>query len=609
MSLDRGRSSFEPFAPAEIEQSIPARFRAIARRHAARPAAIDAAGGVVDYGALDEATSALARAILERRGDVEEPVALVMRQGVGAIAATLAALKAGKIYAPLDARWPAAYLAGVLGDVAPGLALADAAGRAALARLPRGGPPLEVLAVDALPAGTADDPEVPIAPARAACIYYTSGSTGRPKGVLDCHRNVLHNVARYTNRLAVGPEDRLTLLQAPAFSGAVSSLFTALLNGAASCPLDVDAAGAEAIGPWLRARAVTIHHSVPALFRAALAHGGVWPALRVVRLEGDRASARDVELFRRHCPDGAVLAHGLGATECGLVAQLLVARRAALPAGAVPIGTPVPGVEVQLVREDGGEAAVGQIGEIVVRSRYLALGYWRQPELTAARFRDDPAGHGMRRYHTGDLGRRRADGAIEHLGRADGSAKVRGALVDLGAVEAAVLAHPGVAEAVALVRANDPEAPRLVAYVVAAGHARPTVSALRRTVAEHLPTALVPSAYVFLPGLPLDANGKVDRRALPAPGAARPEQDRRFVAPRDATEVQVAAVWASVLGLERVGIHDDFLDLGGDSLGAERVAARLRDDAGMAVSAAEILAAGTVAAIAAGAAARARRAV
>ena len=186
---------------------------------------------------------------------------------------------------------------------------------------------------------------------------------------------------------------------------------------------------------------------------------------------------------------------------------------------------------------------------------------------------------------------------------------MRGAAVDVAAVEAAVLAHAGVTEAAALVRADDPEAPRLVAYVVAPGPARPTVSALRRTVAEHLPAALVPSAYVFLPGLPLDANGKVDRRALPAPSMERPEQDRHFVAPRDAVEARVALVWASVLGLDRVGIHDDFLDLGGDSLGAERIAARLQDVAGIDASAAEVLAAGTVAAIAAGAAARARRAV
>ena len=597
MSSERTRTAyaFEPFAPAEVEQSIPARFRAVARRHAARPAVIDAAGRVVDYAALDGASSALAHAILERRGDGEEPVALVLCQGVDAVAAILGALKAGKIYVPLDATWPARRLADVLDDVAPGLILADAAGRAALA----GARGPEVLAVDGLPATAARDPELTLAPGRGAYVYYTSGSTGRPKGVLDCHRNVLHNVLRYTNQLAVGPDDRLSLLQSPGFSGAVSSLFTAILNGAAACPLDLAAAGADAIGGWLRDRGVTIYHSVPALFRAAVAAGGEWPALRVIRLEGDRASTRDVETFRRHFPAGCVFANGLGATECGLISQFFLDGSAPIPAGPVPIGTPVPGMGVCIVDGDGSAVEAGRIGEIEVRSRYLALGYWGQPELTRARFLPDPAGDGVRRYRTGDLGRRREDGLVEHLGRADGSVKLRGERVDVVEIETALLEHPAVAEAAAAVRADDPEAPRLVAHVVPRAGAHLTVSGLRRLLSERLPAALVPSAYVLLERLPLDANGKVDRRALPPPGAARPEQDRLLVPPRDATEARVASVWASLLGLERVGVEDDFMDLGGDSLLATRIATRLRVDAGIDVSAAELLAAGTVAAVAA----------
>src|SRR4030095_2694489 len=265
--------------------------------------------------------------------------------------------------------------------------------------------------------GAGEAPGLVISPDAGAYIFYTSGSTGRTKGVLDTHRSVLHNVMRYTNTLHLAADDRLTLLQGPAFSGAVSSLFGALLNGAACFPFDVGREGADRLPTWLAAECITIYHSVPALFRQVAPHGGALPALRLVRLEGDGASPRDLALLQRHFTRDCVLVNGLGATECGLVRQFFFTPAHPLPEGVVPIGEAVEDMEIAVVGEDGRPVPSGAVGEITVRSRYLAAGYWRRPELTAERFSDAGTERGLRVYRTGDAGRWRADGMLEHLGR------------------------------------------------------------------------------------------------------------------------------------------------------------------------------------------------
>ena len=232
-------------------------------------------------------------------------------------------------------------------------------------------------------------------PSAAAYIYSTSGSTGRSKAVVDSHRNVLHNVWRYTNSLAIGPGDRLSLVQSSTFSGAVLSMFGALVNGAVCILFDVRRDGAAALGRWARDEA----DDVPRLTRAVpgpCADGERFPDIRVVRLEGDAASWSDVELFRARFDRGAVLVNGLGATETGLVRQFFVDHDTPLGTGGLPLGYPVPDMDVRLVDEDGDPVPPGDPGEIEVRSRFLALGYHGDAERTAGPI---PAGHGLGRGH------------------------------------------------------------------------------------------------------------------------------------------------------------------------------------------------------------------
>ncbi|MFI5373091.1 MAG: AMP-binding protein [Candidatus Rokuibacteriota bacterium] len=580
---------FVPFERAAIEQSIPRRF---AQQVAAGPdrLAVKLRSASLTYAELDRRADLVARAI-RARGIRAEPVAVVVEQGLSLLPAILGTLKTGRIYVPLEVGLGRDRLRHLLRDSCASTALVTASA-ACLVR-DAADPDLDLLDVDDLPSGApAEAPEIEIAATAPAYIYYTTGSTGEPKGVVDSHRNVLHNVMRYTNGLGIGPGDRLTLLQSPGFSGAVSSMFCALLNGATSLPFDVRLAGGGELADYVDREGVTIYHSVPTIFRSFLRGDRVFPGVRVVRLEGDRSARLDVELFRRHFAPGCVLANGLGATETGLVRRFLLGRETPFDGDLVPIGYPVEDMEVAVLDDDGKPAAPGEVGEISVRSEYLALGYWNRPDLTARAFETDA--RGRRAYRTGDLGRLRADGCLEHLGRRDSRTKIRGVTVSLAEVEAALARLPSIREAAVIAGTDAHHERRLLAYYVPAAGSEPTVSELRRHLAEELPPQMIPSRYRRLAALPLNQNLKVDRNALPAPTRARPALDQAYAPPEDPTQSELVRIWQELLEVEPVGIRDDFFDLGGDSLLATEMLAAIEEAIGVEASPSILLSGSTV---------------
>ena len=370
-----GDAGFAVFQAGWVEQSLPDRFGRMVAAHRDCLAVADAAGRTT-YGQLDELTGRIAGAIVERLGAGWEPVALVLRQGLISVAATLGTLRAGKAYAPLDPSDPPARLAEIAEHLGARLILVDRE-TAPLAEA-MAGPGRDLLVVNDLPRRSGPPPEIDVPPGAIAYVYFTSGSTGRPKGVVNTHRNVLHNVLRYTNALRISPSDRLSLLQAPSFSGAVSSTFGALLNGAALFPFSFSGERLEDLAAMVRAERVTVYHSVPSILRGMVAvSGDIYPDVRVVRLEGDRASSLDVELHRRHFSAGSILANGLGTTETGLCRQLRVPTTAPVAEGVLPVGYPVPDVNVAVVDEEGLPLPAGSAGEIAVaeplpRARVLA---------------------------------------------------------------------------------------------------------------------------------------------------------------------------------------------------------------------------------------------
>lgn len=594
-----------PFRPEDVEQSVPARFAQQVRRHPGR-VAVAAGAQTLTYAALDRAANRVAHAVIARsRPDsrpAQAPVALLFEHGSAAIVAMLGALKGGQCYVFLDPALPPARLAFLLDDAQAVMVVTNtrnlALARALVATEE------DALDLDTLAPGVGEaDPRRALGPDALFGLIYTSGSTGQPKAVVHDHRNMLSMVGVYADSMRLCPDDRLTLLASCSVNTAVLNILGALLNGAAVHPFDVRTEGVARLPAWLRREGITIYHSVPTLFRQlldALAGEAPPPAMRVIYLGGEAVYRRDVERFRERFGPDCLLLHGLGCTELSLIRQFYIDRETPLGDRRIPVGYAKPDREVLILDEGGRPVAPGETGEIVLRSRYLALGYWRRPHLTRQAFLPDPAGGDLRSFRTGDLGFIESDGCLTHLGRQDFQVKIRGHRVELAEIELALLELAGVREAVVTAPDDPGRAPRLVAYVVPTTRAAPTVGALRAGLAARLPPHMIPAAFVTLDALPLTDTGKVDRLALPAPGRARPPLAHPRVAPQTPFERALAGIWAEVLGLDvdAVGIHDEFLALGGDSLLAAKILMRVEGLLNAELSPAAFFAAGTIAELA-----------
>jgi thioesterase domain-containing protein/acyl carrier protein len=420
----------------------------------------------------------------------------------------------------------------------------------------------------------ASAPDVTVGPDDLAYIYYTSGSTGPPKGVFDAHRNVVHNVMRYTRNLHITPADRITLLQSCGFSGAISNIFCALLNGATLLPFDVKRHGAARLARWLGEAEATLYHSVPSLFRHVVRHTADLTTLRVVRIEGDQASPEDIQAFRRHCPSPCIFAHGLGATETGLSSQLLVDHQTDAFKSAVPVGTATMDVSVEVVDDEGTPLADGEVGEVVIRSAYLARGYWRKPHLTEQVFK--AAKDGERRYFSGDLGKVQ-NGLLLLSGRKDSQIKIDGRWIDTGLMQSVARDIAGVQDA--LVCAIEDRSARRIAVAFVVTQANVDSAEVRAEMQRAAGGSSLPVAVIRIAEWPLNANGKIDHNVLNDMAARREAPN---IAPTTDAQKLIASIIAQALGIDdaidnAIGIDDDFYLLGGDSLTAAEIATTLSE--------------------------------
>ena len=571
-------NTFVEFRREDIEQSVPARFEQQVRKTPDR-LAIKSASGTLSYDALNHLANRVARAILAQRPHGPETVALLLDHGAPMIVAMLGVLKAGHIYVPLDPVYPQARTTSMLEDSQARLMITDQTHlplAQAWARDER-----QVLNIDGLDADVSDENlALAISPDALAYVVYTSGSTGQPKGVMQTHRNVLHQIMIYTNALHICADDRLTLLHSCSFSAARSDIFGALLNGATVCPVKVVEHGLVALADWLIQEDITILHWVPTAFRhfiGPFTGAEAFPNLRLIVLGSESVLPTDVALYKTHFAQGCLFVNRLGTTETADARLYFMNKETPLTGSVVPVGYAVADTEVLVLDEAGQAVGVNQTGEIAIKSRYLSPGYWRQPDLTRAAFLADPDGGDERIYRTGDLGYLLPDGCLVHVGRRDFQVKVHGYRIEIAEIELVLLDLDTVKEAVVVAWEEAPGDQRLIAYVVPCGHPAPTVSTLRQALAARLPPSMIPSAFEMVEALPLTPTGKVNRRALPAPGRIRPDLDSRFVAPRTPAEEVLTGIWAHILGLEQVGIHDNFFELGGLSILATQRIARVRE--------------------------------
>ncbi|MFH9550555.1 amino acid adenylation domain-containing protein [Streptomyces sp. NPDC017435] len=562
----------------------------------------------LSYAELNARANRIARVLRGRGVGPETLVGICLERGVELLPALLGVLKSGAAYVPLDPANPVERLAYIVGDTAAPVVVTTSALAGVLEG--RSGGELLLLDGDAeLIAGQeAADLGVAGSPENLIYTIYTSGSTGRPKGVALTHANVVRLMSTAQEHYAFDETDVWSLFHSYAFDVSVFEMWGALLHGGrlVVVPFTVTRSPDEFLD-LLVEEEVTVLSQTPSAFRGLVAAAGDGDrrvkqlSVRAVVFAGEKLEVADLKPWTdRLGLARTALVNMYGITETTVhTTYHRLTRRDLDPQAGNPIGRPLSDLRVHLLDGNGDLVPIGVPGEIHVAGPGVARGYLNRPELTAERFVPDPFGPaGARLYRSGDLARRLADGSLEFVGRADDQVKIRGFRIELGEIEAVLGAHPGLREAVVVVREDAPGDKRLVGYVVAvrAGEV-PGLGELRAHLSASLPEYMVPAAFVPLDGLPLTTNGKLDKRALPAPEGAALGSDRAYVAPRTAVEEQIAGIWRDALGVERVGVEDGFFDLGGDSIRALVVVGALRA-AGHDLAVRDVLAARTVAALA-----------
>jgi len=569
------KNQFAAFPKDEVEQSIPQRFEKIVRQFPDR-IAVKTADQVVSYAELNAMANGIAHAILAKGSTSGQSVGIILDKGIKQVAAMLGILKAGKFFVLLDSAFPQDRIAANLHDSGARLVVSDER-RGAVAKESSDND-LECIVIESVDvSGSARDLRPAILPSDSAYLVYTSGSTGQPKAVIQTHRNLLHRVMLHTRDSRANEQDRMALLPSGT-SNAITHTFTALLTGATLCPFDVKKEGVRRLAIWLAAEKISVCLISSTLFRSLcqfVNDSRNFPDLRFLRLVSESGYTTDVELFRNHFSSSCILIHGLSSSETGPLCTYFIRQDTEIPGNELPVGYALEGKEILLLDDKGRELGCNEVGEIVVRSRYLSPGYWRRPDLTEAKFKLDPHDPEKRLYYTGDLGLMLPDGCLIHKGRKDFRVKIRGYGVEIAEVEKFLRELALIKDTVVVARQNEMEETRLIAYFTSSTQQSPTTSELREFLIKKVPDYMIPSAFVRLEALPLTLNGKVDRKALLEPAKTRPELKVSYVAPRTTLEEKLCQIWAGVLSLDHVGIHDNFFDLGGHSLAATRVVSQV----------------------------------
>ncbi|MBI3688914.1 MAG: amino acid adenylation domain-containing protein [Actinobacteria bacterium] len=548
----------------------------------------------LSYRDLDRRARSVAAALLAAGAGAETLVGVHLRSSPDLVASFLGVLAAGAVYAPLDPTLPAERLRQVVADAGIGVVLGAPSSADLLRDLPVRVLPVDGLDWEAAPLVSELEPELePVALDAAAYLIHTSGSTGRPKGVVATHRGLRSLAVGQRALLDVRPGERVLQFHSVGFDVSVSEMVTALSAGAELRLLGPDerAPGPD-LAEALRRHDITVADLPP--LTLGLMDPGTLPRLRSLTVGGEPCPVDVADAWSR----GRELVNAYGPTE-----TTVTATTARLTPGAesVPIGRPVPGARVYVLDAQLAPVPIGIAGDLYVGGPGVARGYLGDPALTAARFLPDPFADvaGTRMYRTGDVVRWLPTGILEFLGRRDGQVKIRGHRIELGEVEARLRGCAGVRRAGVALRQDRPGQPRLVGYLVAEGDQAPLgADVLRGQLRRHLPEWMVPDTFVVVDDLPMTAGGKLDVTALPVPGPERPVLGTGFVAPVSGTQGLVAGIWRELLGLERVGIHDNFFDLGGNSLLLARMRARLEAAVGRQVPTLELFRHPTVAMLA-----------
>jgi aspartate racemase len=532
------------------------------------------------YGELNARANRLAHHLRALGAGPEVPVGICVERSLEMVVGLLGILKAGGAYLPLDPDNPPERLAFMLQDAQAPVVLTQARLRP---RLPRSQARIVCLDADAeaIARHSGSNLASEVSADNLAYVTYTSGSTGQPKGVEVRHRGVARLLCG-VDYVSLDPTETLLHLSPLAFDASTFEIWGALLHGARCVLFPEQVPTVGGLGRVLAEHRVSVLWLTAALFNTIVEDAPeILAGVGQLLVGGEALSADHVRRALLRLP-ATTISNGYGPTEgTTFTCCYRIPSARAVDAASVPIGRPIANTRVYVLDRYRQPVPVGVPGELYIAGAGLARGYMNRPALTAEQFLPDPFGApGERLYRTGDQVRWRGDGNLEFLGRLDQQVKLRGFRIELGEVETVLGQHPQVRQAVVLLREDHPGDKHLVAYVVPREE-RPEPGRLRDLLRDKLPEYMVPSVFVMLPRLPLTTNGKVDRRALPPPDRNRPELDQPYLAPRTPVEEVLAAVWTEALGVERVGIHDNFFALGGHSLLATRVVSRVQQACGV----------------------------
>ncbi|WCX55798.1 non-ribosomal peptide synthase/polyketide synthase [Pseudomonas aeruginosa] len=551
----------------------------------------------LSYGELNAQANRLAHRLIELGVGPDVLVGIAVERGLEMIVSLLAVLKAGGAYVPLDPEYPQERLGYMIEDSGIALLLSQSH---LLQRLPAASG-IACLALDQArdwQDRPASDPQLRAHPQNLAYVMFTSGSTGRPKGVGISRESLSRHTHVSLEFFGIGPDDRVLQFSTFNFDGFVEQLYLPLACGASVVLRGTEIWDSETLYREIVERRITTVDLTTAYWNMLakdFANQGVrdYGALRQVHAGGEAMPPESLVAWKAAGLEHVRLLNTYGPTEATVTVTTLdcapyVDGSKAIPA-TMPIGKVLPGRAIYLLDDAGQPAPVGAVGELVIGAELLARGYFKRPDLTAARFIPDPFDEqgGGRLYRTGDLARYGADGVIEYVGRVDHQVKVRGFRIELGEIEACLGEHPAVREAL-VIAVEGAAGAQLVAYLVPQAEALASATLevqaalrneLKALLRDSLPEYMVPAHLLFLERLPLSPNGKVDRKALPAPDASLLQE--AYVAPRSELECQVAAIWQEVLKLQRVGLDDHFFELGGHSLLAINVISRIQLELGM----------------------------
>ncbi|HSK77096.1 MAG TPA: amino acid adenylation domain-containing protein [Thermoanaerobaculia bacterium] len=541
------------------------------------------------YAELDRRANQLAHHLLRMGVGPEVRVGLFVERSLDMLAGMIGVLKTGGAYVPLDPGYPRERLAFTLDDSGARVVLTQ---ERLVDRLPETG--ARVVRLDAdweeISRESGESPEVPVAADDVAYVIYTSGSTGKPKGVMIPHRAAVMYVSTTSPFFGIGPGGRNMQFSSISFDASVEEIYGCITHGATLYVRGEVREGISELLDWMTEREITWAQLPTAFWHQLTAAMETEdlpfpPALRVLMIGGEKALAQRLVAWWKRAPEGFRFINAYGPTET-TVAATLSAFPGARPVDGqlleVPLGRPLSFVRAYVLDRGLRPVPIGVTGELHLGGQGLARGYLARPDLTAEKFIPNPFAHladkaGERLYRTGDLVRLLPDGMLEFVGRVDDQVKIRGFRIELGEIETTLARHPNVGEAVVMAREDAPGEKHLVAYVAARAEPAPSPQELAAFLARQLPAYMVPGAFLVLPSMPTNAHGKVDRRALAgiAPGPPRSRRDP-YVAPQSELESRIAAVWREIFGLEQVGVHDNFFDLGGNSLLIVKLHSRLQ---------------------------------